>query len=259
MSVSDMKALIVGAGRMGAGTSRTFHSELLYTHIEAYQDVGIKVIGFVDRILSRAEDAANTWSVDYASDDLAGSIQRVRPDIVSLCTPPGPDREDILRSCVGVVKGVWCEKPYSLNWLPPFPTQVNYIRRFDVRHQSMANILQGNPSSLTVIGSRDFHTIPHFTHLAQWWGSRLVYVTEHGPSTYILRIPGVKANRYKGWVEEVFTSGGVQTGFMQQALINLVESIRCQIDPISPPETAQRAEAWARKILLAGEVMYESA
>src|SRR5574341_1524277 len=105
------RALIVGAGRMGAG--RDHRSNWLYTHIEAYRALSerVEVIGFVDRVLARAEWAAKKWDVGFAGDHVLGALRELQPDVVSICTPPS-DRKEIVDACnlMGSLRGIWCEK-----------------------------------------------------------------------------------------------------------------------------------------------------
>ena len=140
------RALIIGCGRMGAG--RDHISPWVYTHIEAYRALAarVEVVGFVDRVQARAEWAAKKWDVAYAGDHAAAALEELKPDIVSICTPPS-DRFEIVKAIDSSpsILGVWCEKPYALKWVPfmrdastEIKVQVDYIRRFDRRHQEIA-------------------------------------------------------------------------------------------------------------------------
>lgn len=261
--MTHYRAVIIGCGRMGAGRDHT--SPWVYDHPSAYlalQD-RVEVIGFVDRVLARAEQAAEKWKVDFAGDNVAAAIEVLGPDIVSICTPPS-DRYEIIKACEGspTIKGIWCEKPYTLTWVPfrrdatEIHVQVDYIRRFDQRHQAIhirrRELAIAPPADLIVISANDIHTTSHFTDLAEFWNitpARLRYIPFHGPSLYILREQGPKAGRYAGWKDEAFVGGGVETGFMEAALGNLLDVVDGTGFLISPAKGVYDSEAWAEKIV----------
>ena len=249
------RALIVGAGRMGAGRDHR-PPNLLYTHPQAYQALAERVtlVGFVDRVLARAEWAAREWDLPYFGDNIPEALSELEPEIVSICTPPS-DREEVVKDCNAAdsVKGIWCEKPYQLPFPPNAPTQVNYIRRFDGRHREIAARRDGvDDASLFVICANDIHTTCHFADLARFWHIKrenLHYLPFHGPSLYILREPGAIAGRYAGWTDTAFTGGGVVTGFMEAALANLLDEIDGKGVLISSAENAIESEAWGNEII----------
>ena len=258
------RALIIGCGRMGAG--RDHISFWTYTHIEAYRALNnrVEVVGFVDRVQARAEWAAKKWDVAYAGDHPHAALEELQPDIVSICTPPS-DRYEIIKACDSSpsIRGIWCEKPYTLEWVPfrddgstEIKVQVNYIRRFDPRHQKIrsrrAAEIPVYDGHLLVISANDIHTTSHFTDLAEFWQiprARLRYIPFHGPSLYILREPGPDAGRYAGWKDEAFVGGGVETGFMEAALGNLLDAVDGTDDLISPAQGVFHSERWAESIV----------
>lgn len=253
-TVTRPRALIVGCGRMGAARDHT--SPWVYSHIEAYRCLPerVEVVGFVDRVLARAETSAATWGVPFAGDHLEAALEELRPDVVSVCTPPS-DRAEIIDACDAFgVRGIWCEKPYGLPWSPRAACQVNFIRRFDRRHQEIAErrAAEPRPAALFVIAANDIHTTVHFTDLARFWlidRDRLHYHHFHGPALYVLREEGEVPGRYAGWNDEVFVGGGVETGFMERALGNLLDAMEGRAELASPAESAIESERWATDIL----------
>lgn len=245
---------------MGAG--RDHQSPWLYNHAAAYTQMRdrVTVVGFVDRVQARAEWAVKEWQLEFGADLFAGdhltaALEILKPDIVSVCTPPS-DREEILDAAWAApsVKGIWCEKPYGITHPGPIPTQVNFIRRFDRRHREIADRRAevSRPADLFVICANDIHTTVHFTDLANFWSidtDRLHYIDFHGPALYMLREEGDKPGRYAGWNDQVFVGGGVETGFMEAALANLLDAVEGKAELISPASSAIEAEAWAREIL----------
>jgi len=266
------RAVIIGCGRMGA--CRDHQSSIAnYSHIEAYLALKdrVEVVGFVDRVLARAQWAAEKWGVEFYGDHVTAALEALQPDIVSVCTPPS-DRYEIIRACEGSssIRGIWCEKPYTMTWVPymrdavtEIKVQVNYIRRFDTRHQKIRRRLVSEdgipfqPADLIVISANDIHTTSHFTDLAEFWGiptDRLRYIPFHGPSLYILRQPGPEAGRYAGWRDEAFIGGGVETGFMEAALGNLLDAVDGTGELISSAKGVIGSEKWAMEIV-AGRIV----
>ena len=262
--MSRHRAVIIGCGRMGAG--RDHNSPWVYTHPEAYRALAdrVEIVGMVDRVLARAVWAAGQWNVQFAGDNVSAAIEHLQPDIVSICTPPS-DRYEIIKACDSSpsIRGIWCEKPYTLEWVPfrddgstEIKVQVNYIRRFDPRHQKIrsrrAAEIPVYDGHLLVISANDIHTTSHFTDLAEFWQipkDRLRYIPFHGPSLYILREPGPDAGRYAGWKDEAFVGGGVETGFMEAALGNLLDAVEGTAELISPAKGVFQSEAWAEEIV----------
>lgn len=267
------RAVIIGCGRMGAG--RDHVSPWVYTHPEAYLALKdrVEVVGFVDRVLARAEQAAAKWTVDFAGDNVAAALETLGPDIVSICTPPS-DRFEIIKACDSSpsIRGIWCEKPYTLTWVPwmrdastEIKVQVNYIRRFDRRHQDILarrrESILAPPANLIVISANDIHTTSHFTDLAAYWNitpERLRYIPFHGPSLYILRESGPQAGRYAGWKDEAFVGGGVETGFMEAALGNLLDAVDGTAELISPAKGVYDSETWADQIVKGRSNIHEA-
>lgn len=248
------RALVIGCGRMGCG--RDLVSTWLYDHASAYRTLAdrVMIVGFVDRVLVRAEWAAARCGVPFAGDNVTAALEILQPDIVSICTPPS-DREEIITACDAApsVHGIWCEKPYYLTRLPRAITQVNYIRRFDLRHQEIARrrTQDNRLADLFVFAAKDIHLTCHFGDLARFWQiplSRLHYQHFHGPLLYVLRERGDKPGRYAGWRDDVFVGGGMTTGFMERALGNLLDAVEGTAAPLSSAENAIESERWAEAI-----------
>lgn len=260
------RALIIGCGRMGAG--RDHVSPWVYTHIQAYRALKdrVEVVGFVDRVQARAEWAAKQWSVAYAGDHAEAALKDLKPDIVSICTPPS-DRDEFFRILTGnYLKGVWCEKPAGSKYGVlvgiygrKIPVQVNYIRRFDPRHQEIATrraLLSDEEAHRAVLiwfGALDMHTVAHTTNLAQFWNiTDLRYYPFHGPSLYILREPGAGAGRYLNWTDQAFVGGGIMDGFMERGLENLLDHIDSKgATPLLSGlgQDVVEGEAWAQDVV----------
>ena len=290
------RACIVGAGRIGVGYNWPPHP-FPYTHLDAYRALAdrVEVVGICDPDRSR-----RTWIQErYSDPDFSGPalwesdermLWKVKPDIVSLCTPPEA-RAGVLKTCKAVgVRGVWCEKPFATSgtrvlayeYSVGLTLQVNYIRRFEPMHQRVVKDLLGGvwgkPLSLTVHAKADVHTVCHFTDLALWCRippERIHYVPTDG-TAYMLTEYEIVCEKAK--IE--FTEGGAwlairkpgKSGifpgaetpqlehleewrpvFMTAALGNLLDALDGKAALISPPVHAMAAECWADTILGEGK------
>jgi len=179
------RALVIGAGRIGAGYN--WH-DLEYTHAGAYKALAdrVELVGFVEPDLERRVKANLLWKVPTFDRILSG-IQALEPDIVSVCLQP--DQQDEAIKLIGefptTILGVWCEKPYVSRKIKQ-PVQVNYMRRGDAKHREIAE-RDNTGKTLTVYAKDDIHTRCHFEDLAKWWKVPLQYLPiASGPCSYIL-------------------------------------------------------------------------
>lgn len=227
MKKDRLKAAIIGAGRIGVGWNWKT-SIPGYTHAEAYTALAdrIELVGLVDPDEERARYGMTRHRIPFVASDVETMMKEVKPDVVSVCTTPQAQR-GVLAQLRGRVKGIWCEKPYMGETEEPM-IQVNYIRRFDARHQVFAGKTMKN-ANLVVIAKPDLTTMCHFVDLARWWRIPLERLHLHpttGPCSYILRFdddgpPGRGSESH----EVYFPNGGVVGGFMKNALADLLNAV----------------------------------
>ena len=215
------KALIIGAGRIGAGYK--WDQDLSYTHSGAYKALSdrVELLGFLEPIVERGAAASRKWGLPYFTSPLESTVKELKPDIISICTQPETQSliYEQLRGCSARV--LWTEKPY---WGPrkfPIPTQVNYMRRADPRHQAIAE--NAPMEALIVQGKLDHHTVPHFEDLARWWKvKRIIYHIFDGPCSYTIEGNGGYAP---------FPNGGVDGG---KCFKGMLENIIAFLDNGTP-------------------------
>lgn len=175
------RALVVGAGRIAAGYN--WH-DLEYTHAGAYRAFKdrVEVVGFVDPDKDRRDAATRLWGAPSYPDLLSAVCEVKHPEIISVCTQPETQSLVYDRIPLSAARVIWCEKPY---WGPRgfrIPTQVNFMRRADLAHRSIAT---EGVKVLKVIGKLDHHTVPHFEDLARWWkAEKIEYTVSQGPCSY---------------------------------------------------------------------------
>src|SRR5688572_8375672 len=144
------KALIIGAGRIGAGYK--WHDDA-YTHAGAYRALKDRVdlIAFVEPNPERADAAEKKWGVT-AYETLEEALTSWRPNIVSVCTQPEDQINVMCRLEVDPnVEGIWVEKPY-MGFPSKKAVQVNYMRRGDDLHRRIA---EGWPGGRLIVYGKD--------------------------------------------------------------------------------------------------------
>lgn len=142
------RALIVGCGRIAGGYNQADEGRVL-THVGAYRRLGVEIAGCVDADDGIARVFAQRWGIEHHGMNLDGLLALVRPDIVSLCTPPSA-RLDVLQVIVRCpsVRSVFVEKPLALGrreaanivsllLAKSVVGTVNYFRAFDPGYQDL--------------------------------------------------------------------------------------------------------------------------
>lgn len=234
------RALVIGAGRIGAGFN---WKDDAYTHAGAYRALPdrVELVGFVEPDLERRVAANLKWKVP-TYDNVPVALEALKPDVVSVCVQPD-DQPHVVGYTVfdKNIKGMWCEKPWmgcpvkmADTGKQNFSIQVNYMRRGDYQHQLMA---QENPGGrLIVYGKDDIHTKCHFEDLAKWWDAELDYRPLTGPCSYVY-LPYRErylASEVDGVV--YFDNGGVDGGTCFKAMLgNLLDHIDKGTELWSPP------------------------
>jgi len=224
------KVLIVGAGRIGCGYGWPSYP-FVYTHLEAWAALSdrVETVGVCDTDEDKLVGIQGITT--YPSVPMALSLSH--PDVVSVCVPPEA-QEAVVDSVFAYtsIKGIWCEKPFVSRGKYTIPIQVNYIRRFDIVHQMVRNIIAINKlrPHLHVWAKDEIHTKCHFDDLMKFWGcSMMTYIDNSS------EIPGTNSYRVDcgKWFME-FRNGGVSGDFMVNAARNLLDHIDYGTPLISP-------------------------
>lgn len=219
-----LKAAIIGAGRIGTGFN---WNDDAYTHAGAYRyhRSRVRLAGIVEKDVERRSDASVKWAAP-ASERLDWLLD-LQPDIVSICTGP-KERVEVLDFLRGKpwLKGVWCEKPWKGRKLD-VPTQVNYLRRADKKHQHIASLSKTHQPKLIVYGKPDETTMCHFYDLAHWWNAVLDYRDYNGPCAYVVQYPGMGP--------DFFDNGGINPGECMNGMLgNLLDHVEKKTPLYSP-------------------------
>lgn len=207
------RAVIVGAGRIGAGYC--WDQDLAYTHAGAYQALKdrVELVGFIEHDNDRAVAAKQKWNVPVYEDVPTG-LMALRPDIVSVCV--NPEHQPFVMSLIEDVKAIWCEKPFVSKKPEGIPVQVNYMRRGDPTHRKLAWEIKPRHKELKLVvyGKDDIHTRCHFEDLSRWWDVELDYRNFNGPCAYAVG-------------RMFFDNGGVDGG---ECFRNMLENLLDHVD-----------------------------
>lgn len=215
------RALVIGAGRIGAGYN--WH-DLEYTHAGAYKALAdrVELVGFVEPDYNRRFAAGLQWKVP-TYESVAVALHALHPDIVSVCVQPD-QQDEVMDQVNGMCNAVWCEKPWVTTFKPLCPVQLNFMRRGDHQHQLIAQLRAGG--RLIVYGKDDIHTKCHFEDLAKWWDAELDYRPLVGPCSYVYLESRERYLAHEVEGVTFFDNGGVDGGQCFKAMLgNLLDHI----------------------------------
>jgi hypothetical protein len=173
-----VSAVIVGCGRIAGGFNDRDESRI-QTHVAAYRRLGVTVAGCVDADAEIARAFAQRWSIANWGTELAPVIERARPDLVSLCTPPAPRPglvDAVLRAAP--IASFFLEKPLAdtaegarriLDRLKAagVGAVVDYFRAFDPAYRCIEERVRSNAWGGLQCGTAHFYgelesNLPHW-------------------------------------------------------------------------------------------------
>ncbi|HEX3790403.1 MAG TPA: Gfo/Idh/MocA family oxidoreductase [Pseudonocardiaceae bacterium] len=100
-----LSAAVVGAGSQGR------------VHALGYRSTpGVSLVGLADVDETAVGDLAAELDVAGVHRDYREMLAASRPDVVSVCTPPGLHREVVAAAVAAGVRAVHCEKPVALSY-----------------------------------------------------------------------------------------------------------------------------------------------
>ena len=179
-----LRALVIGAGKIAAGYDTPQSKEIL-THAHGFRSVPVfTLIGFVDRDLAQAEQAAAKWGGQaYASIRAAFADGPI--DVVSVATPDETHAAVLKELAPFSPRLIFCEKPLALSWTDaqaiqelyrhlPTEIQVNYLRRFVPEFRAVKQAIASGSYGRFLTGSGFYvkgflHNGSHMVDLLQYW------------------------------------------------------------------------------------------
>jgi predicted dehydrogenase len=112
--VSVLRALIVGCGNVAGGYDLHGSKREVWTHAKAYQlSSGVELTGVIDSSAKIARKFAQTWGVPFSGTELLPALKKVKPDIVSICSPTSTHASLIESLCRAGIGAILCEKPIA--------------------------------------------------------------------------------------------------------------------------------------------------
>jgi predicted dehydrogenase len=177
------RAVVIGCGRIGAGVDGTADVE---SHAQTYRrHPRVELVGLCDIDARRLADAARVWGAEADSDPLA-LCRRLRPDVVSLCTPDATHYllgARLLREAPPRL--LFVEKPLALSAADAerlvqlaerqaCAIAVNHTRRYSPAFQVLRDELRGGDHGCPLLarvlyGKGLFHNGSHAIDLLRFW------------------------------------------------------------------------------------------
>lgn len=111
---SMLKAVIIGAGGIGAAYDQDRKTKGILTHAHAYRAAkGFALSGFYDTNPAKAKAAAKSWKA--RSFETLTEMLQGKPDIVSICVPDLYHAKTLHQVIKYQPKAIFCEKPLTVN------------------------------------------------------------------------------------------------------------------------------------------------
>lgn len=112
-----LRAVLIGCGNIGSAFADDPRITDIYTHAGAWHaHPEARLVAVCDANLERARLCALRWGVDEFFADTQEMLERIQPDLVSVCTPDETHAEILAKVlATSSVRGVLAEKPLALN------------------------------------------------------------------------------------------------------------------------------------------------
>ncbi|MFF2050092.1 Gfo/Idh/MocA family protein [Leifsonia sp. NPDC058194] len=174
-------------------------------HASAYRaDERVRLVGVADLDRAVAEGLAAELDIPSAFADPTAMLQELRPDLVSVCTPPQHRRAVVEAAIAAGARAIHCEKPFALTYgdavamteaaaSAGVQLTVNLQRRFEPVHRfARAQLDEG------IIG--ELVSIEGYCPNLFDWGSHIVdlalFYRHDRPVEWVLAQADVSTNRY---------------------------------------------------------------
>jgi len=109
-----LRAAVVGCGRIGCGFDDEPLRKTISTHAGAYhKNEKTELIALCDIDEQKLEKYGKKFSVNNLFTNIDEMIQKVNPEIISICTLPEEHAQMVIKTSNAGVKGIFCEKPIA--------------------------------------------------------------------------------------------------------------------------------------------------
>ena len=149
----------MGCGAIGSGYDQGRDNDPPLSHAGAYRAYGsTRLVGGVDPDEAARKRFEDLWGLPCYS-ELDAALEEQRPTVVSVCNPAESHSVTVERLVAADIRAIWIEKPLADTRSngehlvascikADVALQVNFLRRFDPLHQSVAKILRDGPPLL---------------------------------------------------------------------------------------------------------------
>lgn len=182
-----LRAAVIGCGRIGSMAADDPKLKAVYSHAQGYSLCpATELVAVCDSDERRAEECARRWGLQSGFTSVEETLEKARPDIVSVCTP-----DETHAAILGAVlrdqgvRGILAEKPLALSVAEAeeiagraeangVALAVNYTRRFSDRHARMrervSERLIGEIQTISGYYTKGIlHNATHWIDLARWF------------------------------------------------------------------------------------------
>lgn len=190
MGASVFRALIVGCGNVAGGYDLRGAKREVWTHAKAYElTPGVELAGAIDASATAARKFGQTWRIPFSGTELIPALKKIKPDLVSICSPTDTHVPIIKELCRAGVRAVLCEKPIAYDLRAAEQTvdlcekanvllAVNYQRNWDRQSNRLGEAIRqgefGRTELIRVLYSKGLvHNGSHFVSLLNRWFGNL--------------------------------------------------------------------------------------
>ena len=107
-----LRAAVVGCGRIGCGFDDEPLRKTISTHAGAYhKNEKTELIALCDIDEQKLEKYGKKFSVNNLFTNIDEMIQKVNPEIISICTLPEEHAQMVIKTSNAGVKGIFCGAP----------------------------------------------------------------------------------------------------------------------------------------------------
>lgn len=108
------KAAVIGCGRIGCGFDDDPLRKVISTHATAYsKNPKTSLYALCDLDTTKLEKYGKKYSITNLFVDVDELLEKVKPDVISICTHQDTHEEITLKAARSGVKGIFCEKPIA--------------------------------------------------------------------------------------------------------------------------------------------------
>lgn len=150
----NLRAAVVGCGRIGCGFDDDPRRQYASTHARAYLRTGcVELVALCDTDGEKLDRYATKFGVGGRYTDYKQMLEEEEPDVVSICTLSSSHLEITRAAVAAGVRGIFCEKPIAESLSAAdemirlcaergIVLMIGHQRRFDPAHQRLAHFVR---------------------------------------------------------------------------------------------------------------------